>query len=456
MRASSSFPWYFYWRTVRLNAAITLSLGLGLWVIDGPLALKALPLLALSSLAAAYFSYRTTKPLERVLARVTKIISSDLSHGRRIELFYRKDEWAKIEAALVEADERLQAQLKTIQAENRKFTTLLNSISNEILAIDPQANVLFFNPRFARTFISGKEKLQSGGKLWSVLDVPEARAVFEEVLQTGQSKKLKGFKLAQGNELRFYNLTVSVLPGEAQASHGAVGVFTDVTEAKLTEQMRVDFVANVSHEIRTPLTSIKGFTQILKAHERHLPPELQGFMDKILHNTERMISLFNDLLQLSVIESRDRLRIEDTSLDRLLDHVEASVQAAHPDRPLRFAHDLGVNEVRADAKLFEQVLTNLIDNACKYGGDAITVSSRKLDDMVEIRVSDNGPGIAREHLPRLFERFYRVDAARDRSSGGTGLGLAIVKHIVVKHQGEIWAESPGPGQGSSFVIRLPA
>lgn len=455
MTANSHFPWYFFWRTVRINAVVGLLIFIALWTIDSRVAWLTLPWMMGGFLVTSYLFYRATRPLERVLNRVTRIVSHELPHRTKIDLFYRKDEWANIEAALIEADERLDAQLKTIQAENLKFTTLLGSINNEILAVDRQANVLFFNPRFERTFISGKAKLQSGGKLWSILDVPEAREVFEDVLSNDKMKKLKGFVVIVGEDTRYYNLTVSPLPGEDGEHNGAVGVFTDVTEAKLTEQMRVDFVANVSHEIRTPLTSIKGFTQVLKANKQTFPNELQGFIEKILHNTERMIALFNDLLELSVIESRDRMKIEPTSLSEMLDHVEANVKAVHHGKTIQVDRELQINKLNVDPKLFEQVLTNLIENACKYGGASpiIKVTTTQKDKQIKLTIADNGPGIAKEHLPRIFERFYRVDASRDRETGGTGLGLAIVKHIVVKHHGTIHAESDG-ACGTRFVINL--
>lgn len=450
------FPWFFFWRNVRLNAVVYLLILGGVWFINAQAAYVVFPFLLGGFCISSYMFYRNTRPLRRVLNHVARIVEEELPHEQRIDLFYQRDEWAQIEAALQDADTRLRAQLRTIQDENRKFTTLLGSISNEILAIDKQSNVLFFNPRFERTFLSGKEKLQAGGKLWSVLDVAEARDHFEDVLKSQQMKKLKGFPVVVGSETRYYNLTVSPLPGDAGTMGGAVGVFADVTEAKLTEQMRVDFVANVSHEIRTPLTSVKGFTQVLKANKGQLPEEMHSFLDKILHNTERMIALFNDLLQLSVIESRDKIRLESVSLKEILDHVESSIKASHKDKNPALIRKLAVEQVNVDAKLFEQVITNLAENACKYSGanPEVTIEAHVEGQQLVVAVADNGPGIAKEHLTRIFERFYRVDHSRDRGTGGTGLGLAIVKHVVMKHHGVIHAESDGQS-GTRFVMKLP-
>lgn len=453
---NSAFPWFFFWKIARLQTLVLIALWLVVVAWDRNIAISLLPFFLLTlGIFLAIFAY-ITRPLRAVLKRVGAIVQFQLPHERQLDLYYQKDEWAKIAAALEDADQRQRSQLKTIKEENRKFTTLLASISNEILAVDPQANVLFHNPRFLRTFIGNREKLQDGGKLWSVLEYADARGVFEQVLQDPQTRKLKGFPVQIGKDTRYYNLTVSPLPDDTGVSHGAVGVFTDVTEAKLTEQMRVDFVANVSHEIRTPLTSIKGFTQVLKANQARIPEELHDFLGKILHNTERMIALFTDLLSLSVIESRDRMQIEKTSLGEILDHVEAGVKALHREKSFVLERDIEVDEIDADAKLFEQVLTNLIENACKYAGSTpvVRVSARYEENNLIIKVADNGPGIAKEHLGRIFERFYRIDSSRERATGGTGLGLAIAKHIVVKHKGAIRAESDG-ANGTTFILEFP-
>ena len=198
--------------------------------------------------------------------------------------------------------------------------------------MDANQNVLFFNPRFESSFLADKEKLQTGGKLWSVLDVAEARDVFETVLNTKVPKKLRGFKVKTQNDIRYYSIAVSPIFGENALIKGAVGVFSDITEAKLTEQMRADFVANVSHEIRTPLTSIKGFSQVLKSQQSKLPVELHDFIDRILHNTERMIALFNDLLNLSVIESKNQVEITDVDLHRMIEQIQASSRGIFPTK----------------------------------------------------------------------------------------------------------------------------
>lgn len=451
------YPWYFFWRFTRINLVVfgLLFSALVLFV-PGHTAIFAL-LVTTGFLLSCFTFYIISRPIKRLLGRVESIIGHDLPFREQLKLFYIKDEWAHIDAALKDADTKLRHQLKTIQSENHKFTTLLGSIANEILAIDANQNVLFYNPRFERNFMSKKDKLQPGGKLWSVLDVPDAREVFENVLLTKEPQKLRGFKIMKLNDCRFYSIVVSPILDENSQLKGAVGVFSDITEIKLTEQMRADFVANVSHEIRTPLTSIKGFSQILKSQESKLPVEFHDFIDRILHNTERMIALFNDLLNLSVIESKNQIEITKIDLSRMIEQIKASSTGSYPSKKINLTQQLNVHDINADEKLFYQLLNNLFENAVKYGLDDIEINltSQMLGDRILITFSDNGPGIPREHLTRIFERFYRVDHSRDRGTGGTGLGLAIVKHIIMKHQGEIEAYSDGI-KGTSFRISLPS
>jgi two-component system, OmpR family, phosphate regulon sensor histidine kinase PhoR len=452
-----NFPWHYFWRVVRLNA-ILVSIVLALfWALDPQSALKSIPYFGLALVLNNVFFYLNTKPLRRVLHRVEEMISNEVPYHKQLKLFYQKDEWTHIEAALNEADQKQRFQLKTIQEENRKFTTLLGSISNEILAIDNSTNVLFYNPQFEQTFLVDKEKLQTGGKLWSVLEIQEAIELFKKVLLKGEVQRLRGFKVQLKEDIRYYNLTVSPLTSDDGVINGAVGVFSDITEIRLTEQMRADFVANVSHEIRTPLTSIKGFNQMLKSQKNRIPEELHDYLDRISHNTERMISLFTDLLNLSVIESRDLVEIEPVHIEEIIDHVEASMKAQHVNKRIQVNRFIKTELLYVDKKLFEQVLTNLFENACKYGSDTPLIeisTSQNTKNQTLITLKDDGPGIAKEHLNRIFERFYRVDHSRDRGTGGTGLGLAIVKHIIAKHQGDIAAESNGI-KGTTFVIKLP-
>jgi two-component system phosphate regulon sensor histidine kinase PhoR len=239
---------------------------------------------------------------------------------------------------------------------------------------------------------------------------------------------------------------------------GAVAVLHDLTEIERVEKTRRDFIANVSHELRTPLTSIKGYAETLldaQAPDGHI----REFLEVIRRNAERMARLTEDLLVLARVESGEqKLDIEPVSSRELLEDALAPFRNEAKASSVELALKDSIEVVvEADRDALQQVFGNLIGNALKYAGTGgrIELGARPLDTSVEFYVRDFGPGIASEHLPRLFERFYRVDKARSREGGGTGLGLAIVKHIVLNHGGAVRAESE-LGHGCTFFFTLPA
>lgn len=423
---------------------------------DRVLFLRIVPFAIVSYLVFIYLFFRSTKPLGIILSKVEKF-KDDIPFNKSLQLLYQRDEWGAIEEALNKADIRLQNQILEVQQENEKNTAILESINDDIIAIDKYESILFHNTKFGKDFIRNREGQEIRKKIWHIFNDDVLNA-FRSVLKNGEPRSIKATTFPDSrNPERIYNLTITPLFSSPGVISGALGVFHDVTEFKMAEQMRVDFVANVSHEIRTPLTSIKGFTQILQTQAGKVDSSLHPFLEKIVANTERMISLFNDLLNLSVIESRNDLRTEDCSLPDIVDAVEGNIIASYPDKKISFNSELRLDQVKGDYRLIEQVILNLCDNACKYSDDsvAITVLSYQENNKSYIKIKDNGPGIAKEHLPRIFERFYRVDASRE-SLRGTGLGLSIVKQIVSKHKGRIWAESEGHGMGTAFVIELPS
>jgi two-component system phosphate regulon sensor histidine kinase PhoR len=245
---------------------------------------------------------------------------------------------------------------------------------------------------------------------------------------------------------------------------GAVAVLRDLTETERMEKSRRDFIANVSHELRTPLTSIQGYTETLLDS----PPEnnhLREFMEIIRKNAARMTRLTEDLLTLARVESGEhRFAIQRVGTEELLrDALESFREVARSyGVELEIENSVPAANVNADREAIHQIFSNLIENALKYAasGKKVVLGARVAEtglekSGVEFYVRDFGPGISSEHLPRLFERFYRVDKARSRESGGTGLGLAIAKHIVLAHGGTIRAESE-LNHGSTFLFILPA
>jgi two-component system phosphate regulon sensor histidine kinase PhoR len=237
-----------------------------------------------------------------------------------------------------------------------------------------------------------------------------------------------------------------------------VGVFHDVTELKRAEQMRIEFVANVSHELRTPLTAIKGYADTLSADLDAGKPSEKEFVRAIQRNSDRLMSLIHDLLDLSSLESgAEELRTDLVNTAEISRKVIGQIEPTAKQKGQTISLDLKTANVLADPARLEQVLVNLLDNAVKYtpNGGSISVSWFRLNGGgVELWVSDTGPGISAEHHGRLFERFYRVDKARSRQLGGTGLGLAIVKHIMQRHGGSVRVESQ-VGKGAVFICTFP-
>lgn len=450
MKANRAYPWFFFFRIVQQSFLIFFPVLIAILIIDRPVFIRILPLALLGQALFIFLFYRATRPLGTILSKV-RSFSSELPLDTNIRLLYEKNEWSKIETALTDADSKLKDQINQTKLENEKIGAILESIHDAIIAIDLFETLLFSNSNFRKSFVAAKDGAIIP-KLWHVFEQPEVLAAFRSVIGNTGPKSVKTL----ASKGRYYDLTVTPLRGVEGKIIGALGVFHDVTEFKLTEQMRVDFVANVSHEIRTPLTSIKGYSQVLVANKSRFPAEYEEFLTKIIANTERMIALFNDLLNLSVIESKDIGEQDVVDLPGLVEAITPNIKTNYPGKKVVIRGEFAVETIMGDPRLIETVITNLIDNACKYSGDSIeiVVSSEEQLGKTYLRVKDNGPGISREHLARIFERFYRVDSSRE-AKRGTGLGLSIVKHIIMKHGGRIWAESEGPGMGTTFVIELP-
>jgi two-component system phosphate regulon sensor histidine kinase PhoR len=289
---------------------------------------------------------------------------------------------------------------------------------------------------------------------------PDFLAAVKAATTTKQVKTTRATSIVPG---RAFDVTAAPLP-----DGGAVAVLRDLTETERVEKTRRDFIANVSHELRTPLTSIQGYSETLLDLSSENSGPNREFLEIIRKNAARMSRLTEDLLTLARVESGEtRFDTESVPPIELLHDAEESFReiARSQEVDLQIIEtnlDRGsvsvdsLPSVRADREAIHQVFSNLIDNAMKYGrsGGRILLGARPARRGVEFYVQDFGAGIASEHLPRLFERFYRVDKARSRESGGTGLGLAIAKHIMLAHGGSIRAESE-LGHGSIFLFTLP-
>ncbi len=355
------------------------------------------------------------------------------------------DEIGRLAMTLDNTARQLEANFRNLESSRHQLDTLLNSMEDAVVAVSPKHEVVWYNGAMKRMATSS---VIVGTPLIRAVRDPDFLRVVDEVLQNGKTQSVMLYSVAPG---RTFGMTSAPLP-----DGGAVCVLRDTTDIARVEKTRRDFIANVSHELRTPLTSLLGYTETLldesgdnKQHE---------FLEIIRRNAQRMSRLTEDLLTLARVESGEyALEQTPVPVNVLLQDAQISFNEVARNKGVTIeAMDLPKIQVFADRDAIHQVFSNLIDNALKYGSGSqkIQIGALERDGQIECFVRDFGPGIPSEHLPRLFERFYRVDKARSREAGGTGLGLAIVKHIVLNHGGEAWVTSE-LGHGSTFWFRLP-
>lgn len=343
--------------------------------------------------------------------------------------------------------------------DEEELQAIMGGIEDAIVAVDAAGNLRFYNSQFAMLFRRfGLQRTRfTMGELFRD---PQLLDCFRGVLRDGSSRSVEELLLEVGEpaERRIFRLKVSALPAvKGSERAGVIGVFHDITDLKRADRVRIDFVANVSHELRTPLTSIKGYAETLKSDLGDTSPTAAKYLTTVERNADRLIALVTDLLHLSSLESGDELEHADTDLSELTDRVVAQFESRLKQKGLEVRIQLGASKLHADPRRLEQVVFNLLDNAIKYNttGKRIEIDWQAGAEGVSLHVRDDGPGIAREHHDRLFERFYRVDPARNRGEqGGTGLGLAIVKHIVQRHGGHIQVKGDA-GQGTEFICSFP-
>jgi two-component system, OmpR family, phosphate regulon sensor histidine kinase PhoR len=445
-------------RKVIISAAMPLAdFHVTMGVFDASLgALLALFALILGSFAV-WSGQKLVFPIGRLIVKTQSLLSQTPDAISREEIASDSfGEWSELESNIDNIRRDLEAKARTLDIERVELATIMGAISDAILAVDPEGTPLFFNSRFQLLFGSS-ELRERNVKLWEIFRDPEILGAFNAALHDGKAGGTKTIPLEQSDGIkRYFSLSVSPLRRLEGTIYGAVGIFHDISELKSAEQMRIDFVANVSHELRTPLTSIKGYAETLIQDLEQNKPASKDFLSIIARNSNRLMNLMEDLLDLSSIESDHILQKESLSTEevttRMLKQLEPRFLAKHQ----RAGAVIEEAKVTADPGRLEQVLVNLLDNASKYTpeGGEITVRWTREGNDVLLRVTDTGPGIPVEHQSRLFERFYRVDKARSREQGGTGLGLAIVKHIMQRHEGTAWIESRA-GQGSTFICRFP-
>jgi two-component system phosphate regulon sensor histidine kinase PhoR len=396
-------------------------------------------------LVAAGASQYVGRRLQRIVAFAECVAGGDLT--ARIASS-SMDEIGQVAAALDKTARRVEESYARVQTSQRELETLLNSMQDAVIAVDAGGRVQWANRGMDRLLLRAPRL--NAPLIDSVRD-PDFLAAVQKAVREQAVASARSNTIASG---RTFDVTAAPMPGG-----GAVAVLRDLTETERMEKSRRDFIANVSHELRTPLTSIQGYTETLldsPIADNHV----REFLEIIRKNSARMTRLTEDLLRLTRVESGEhRFAIQTVSSEELLqDALESFREVARGyDVELAIENSVPAGNVNADREAIHQIFSNLIENALKYAasGKKVVLGARAAETGMEFYVRDFGPGISSEHLPRLFERFYRVDKARSRESGGTGLGLAIAKHIVLAHGGTIRAESE-LNHGSTFLFTLPA
>lgn len=353
----------------------------------------------------------------------------------------------------------LRTRLESQRRARTEIETILASMAEGVVAVDDKERVLLMN-RAASELLGLPAPLESGAQLWESIRFPELERSLRAALAGGGAWHGDATSPRQDGRM----LSVSVAPVAASsrtsaALHGAVALMSDVTAIRRLEQVRIDFVANVSHELRTPLAAVIGALETLDDPEQGDEVRVR-FLDIAHRNAARLQAIVSDLLDLSSIEAEgDRMAVEPVRIDAPLRTAASALSGAAEAKgvkldlpPLLSAPVL----VNGNNQRLEQVFTNLLENAIKYtpSGGRVSAHLRPSAREVSIDVQDTGVGIPKVHLPRVFERFYRVDRSRSRDMGGTGLGLAIVKHVLRAHGGQVSVKSE-EGRGTTFTVTLP-
>ena len=379
---------------------------------------------------------------------------SDGNYDARIVGFSDKDpETAEYNAII----NRIQDRVFKQKNRNHVLSTVMSQMQNGIVAVDQNLKVIFITPVAKKLLgVSGNPENLPINEISKDVKLDD---VFTEAMhQEGVYTNEVAARTAMGRGHRPLRLYVSPMRQD-DCVVGALAIVEDITELRRLEQVRTDFAANVSHELKTPLTSIRGFVETLEAGAIDNPEMAHKFLKIIMMETERLTRLINDILSISKLESGDtEVATERIRLDKKAHDVCEMLSINAADKQVTINNHLNQEPVYiiGNPDRVEQMLINLTENAVKYNvpGGSVTVQVFANEQEANVTISDTGIGIAEENLPRLFERFYRVDKGRSRQMGGTGLGLAIVKHIVRSMNGEIEVHSK-LGEGTEFLITLP-
>ncbi|KGP71717.1 two-component system histidine kinase PnpS [Pontibacillus yanchengensis] len=421
-----------------------------IWLIIGITVL--IGILVMATLGRSIFE-KYIKPI-RSAARVADELAQGNYRARTYEGNY--GEAAQLTTSINVLARNLQEMTMMQEMQKDRLEAVINNMGNGLVLIDEKGYVHLVNKAFLESF-GGDSTDYLGHLYYHAIEEEEIHKAVKEVFMTEERVRYSFIRSLQ-IERRFLEVLGAPIINESNVWKGVVLVFHDITELKNLEQMRKDFVANVSHELKTPITSIRGFSETLLDGAMQDDALREQFINIILKESQRLQSLIHDLLELSKLEKEEfQLNIENVYVKGMIEDIVPIVEHQADEKEVHLKQHLTEDVmIEGDSARLKQVVINLLTNAINYtpkGGDvSVTLTTHETE--VEIMVTDSGVGIPEEDIPRIFERFYRVDKARSRNSGGTGLGLAIVKHIVEAHHGHIKVQSANQ-QGTTFRIFIP-
>lgn len=405
-------------------------------------------------LATAWVARRISTQISGIVSLSNAIADGDFEIDESFPIRGNLRELNDLADSLRTTAGKLRTSFHQLQEERSRFVAAVNGIGAGILVADRRCHLVLHNPAIKMMFPDEDLSTQASLNAWKNKNVP---AIFNYAIDQGKSCTAElSVEAPMHRSWRVSCAPIMSRKGKIQA---VAAVFHDITELERVDQMRRDFVINVSHELRTPLASITGYAETLLDGAIHDKQNNERFVKILWQNAQRLTQLTSDLMTLSQIEVKAReFEFLQQSVANILGLAADGIRPVLAQKSLQLTvapieEDL---KIRCDISAVQQILSNLLDNAAKYtpAGGSISLGVQSGQRSLNLYVKDTGIGIPQEHVPRLFERFYRVDKARSRELGGTGLGLAIVKHLVQAHGGSVWVESE-PGTGSTFWFSLP-
>jgi len=410
--------------------------------------------LGLTAILGVILSSTITNPIKEITKQATAVAEGNFDQQVKVQ---GTDEIGQLGQTFNFMMNRLKEALTLNEEEKEKLASVLTNMNDGVIATDDRGHVIVLNRR-AKQILQTEEEATLGREISEVLGIP--METIREFISGQVNTTLLDIELPDEEEQLSVRITFTPIHRRGEGLNGIIAVLQDVTDQEKLEQARREFVANVSHELRTPLTTIKSYLEALDDGAIEEPQLASRFINVTRSETERMIRLVTDLLHLSRLDSKQSMISKSsTSVSEMLEEVADRFSFQLRQRKIRISIQVepGVQRLLLDRDKIDQVLDNLVSNAIKYTGDegAIRLSARNIDrDMLEITVQDNGIGIPKKDLSRIFDRFYRVDKARSRNMGGTGLGLSIAREIVKAHGGTIALDSEF-GQGTRVTFTLP-